>query len=277
MSTSTAIRPVARRLLKSSRIQQIPPTFLLPSLLAPIQQTSPFSSTSSGQYPRDMNRERGVSTIRHTGLRQPVSVSKEPLPKPVLDPKKRSQVQVDENHGLWGFFHSRDKPLNTPEEDAAHGRAWSVEELRRKSWEDLHALWWVCCRERNIIATADHERTRVEAGYGADESLRRARMVKTTQRGIKQALTERYYSWRDAEELAKVDPEVDLSGNGPAYRPVDFIEEEVPDVEDAEEISEEKLPKEVRDALDARQSREAFAEAEPIPEVKPEGRSPPSA
>lgn len=45
-------------------------------------------------------------------------------------------------------------------------------------------------------------------------------------RGIKQALTERYYSWREAEEVAQQDPEVNLSGDGPAYVPVDFIEEE---------------------------------------------------
>ena len=30
---------------------------------------------------------------------------------------------------------------------------WTAEELRRKSWEDLHVLWYKCIMERNIIAT----------------------------------------------------------------------------------------------------------------------------
>lgn len=169
MSTPTAIRPALRHLLKSSRSQQIPPTFLLPSLLT-AQQSTPFSSAASSLYPRDNNRERGVSTQRHTGLRQPVSVSKTLLPKPVLDPSKRSKVEVDPDHGLWQFFHSKDKPMNSPEEDYEHGRPWSVEELRGKGWEDLHALWWVCAKERNRIVTESFERQRLEAGYGDAES-----------------------------------------------------------------------------------------------------------
>ena len=99
-------------------------------------------------------------------MRQPVSVSKTPLPKPVLDPKKRSKVEVDPDHGLWHFFYSKDKPINTPEEDADHGRPWTVDELRGKSWEDLHALWWQCCKERNRISTNKFESERLEAGYG---------------------------------------------------------------------------------------------------------------
>lgn len=56
-----------------------------------------------------------------------------------------------------------------------------------------------------------------------------------TQRGIKQALTERYYSWEDARVLALTDPEVNMSGKGPAYNPSDMVEEDA-----AEEISSKK-------------------------------------
>ncbi len=56
-----------------------------------------------------------------------------------------------------------------------------------------------------------------------------------TQKAIKQVLTERYYSWQEAELLAQEDPEIDLSGEGPVYNPMEF-EEEV-DAEVKPEIS----------------------------------------
>lgn len=49
--------------------------------------------------------------------------------------------------------------------------------------------------------------------------------VRRTQRAIKQVLTERYYSWRDAEVIAKNDPEINLSRDGkPLYTPSDLME-----------------------------------------------------
>ncbi|RDW79703.1 54S ribosomal protein L4 [Coleophoma cylindrospora] len=239
MSTPAALRPAARWCLQPSRMYSVPPTFLLPSLAAN-QQASSFSSTSKSLYPRDNNRERGVSTQRRTGLRQPVSVSNNPLPQPILDPKKRSKVQVDENHGLWDFFHSKDKPMNTPEEDFAHGRPWSAEELRAKSWEDLHALWYMCCKERNRIITEGGERARLGAGYGDHEANRRDMTVRRTQRAIKQVLTERYYSWRDAEEVAKDDPEISFDGDGPIYIPQAFEEDSVEGTSAKEELATAK-------------------------------------
>lgn len=50
------------------------------------------------------------------------------------------------------------------------GRAWSVEELRRKSWEDLHRLWWLCVKERNILYTQSLERKRLDPGFGEYEA-----------------------------------------------------------------------------------------------------------
>lgn len=152
----------------------LPPSFLLPSLF-----TSSFSTTSPAAARRDGNPNRGVSALRRTGLRrrQTLSVKVEDLPKPVLDSKQRSQVDVDPNHGLWGFFNRDRYPFATPEYDNNHGRAWTVVELRAKDFEDLHKLWWVCVRERNRLATERHERKKADAGYGDWESEQREVVV----------------------------------------------------------------------------------------------------
>ncbi len=81
--------------------------------------------------------------------------------------------------------------------------------------------------------------------------------MRRTQRAIKQVLSERYYSWRDAEVLAKNDPEIDLSGEGPAYNPSNFVEEYVPAEEEASA------------ELDVKPEQDIPIEPEVKPEQKP--------
>jgi hypothetical protein len=38
--------------------------------------------------------------------------------------------------------------------------------------------------------------------------------IRETQKAIKHALTERYYSWEDARKLAESDPEIDIEEDG---------------------------------------------------------------
>lgn len=140
---------------------------------APIRLLS-TSARQAKNVTRDNNRFRGVSVLRRSGLREPVSVSKEQLPTPA---DYTPTIEENPDHGLWGFFPAPGKLMRTPEEDAQHGRAWTVQELRKKDWEDLHRLWWVCLRERNLIATADIERMRADFGFGHSESRARDAQV----------------------------------------------------------------------------------------------------
>lgn len=126
--------------------QEVPPAFLVPALQrGPFATKTQFSTSAANQYPRkafqkkkDSNPERGVSALRRTGLRHSVAMAKEPLPQPVLDPSKRSRVQVDKDHGLWGFFNKGKTVLSTPEEDQAHGIA--PRRLRRWIYQLIRAL-----------------------------------------------------------------------------------------------------------------------------------------
>jgi large subunit ribosomal protein L47 len=79
--------------------------------------------------------------------------------------------------------------------------------------------------------------------------------VRTTQRAIKQVLTERYYAWQEAQVLARDDSEINLEADGgPIYVPRDYLDEEV-----LEEVEPEQI-----------EARHETVEA--TPEVKSETR-----
>lgn len=83
---------------------------------------APFS-TSTCLFRGDNNKNRGVSALRRTGprKRQLLSIEREDLPEPVFDKARKSEVEVDPEHGLWQFFNKRRRIFSTPEEYAAHG------------------------------------------------------------------------------------------------------------------------------------------------------------
>ncbi|KAK5118452.1 hypothetical protein LTR62_002966 [Meristemomyces frigidus] len=202
----------------------LPVAFLLPAFNT-TPQSAPFSATTAPQARKDGNRNRGVSALRHTGIgkKQYLRVKPSDLPEPVLDPLKRTRVEVDENHPLWDFFYPTRDPdhlkrelIQSPDSINAHGRGWTVPELRLKDWDDLHRLWWVCVKERNRSATQELARQQVGGRYGMYgdyESNMRRDEVNKTMKCIKFVLTERFYAWENARVSAMEDEEVDLEAD----------------------------------------------------------------
>ncbi|KAG5438169.1 hypothetical protein PCANB_003020 [Pneumocystis canis] len=121
--------------------------------------------------------------------------------------KQLNYIKINPNHGLWDFFRdsedfpSKKEVLSTPQNDMKYGRAWMASELRTKSFEDLHRLWYLCLKERNIIATQRQERQRLRIFTGAEEASKRDHQVRLTMARLKFVLNERLRAWNEAKKL----------------------------------------------------------------------------
>ncbi|CAK4033655.1 54S ribosomal L4, mitochondrial [Lecanosticta acicola] len=220
------------------RASTLPPSFLLPAFTTTTTLPSPsssssFSTTTPHHARKDGNPYRGVSPLHRSGLNKTLRKSPDykglrdqlqrGLPQPVLDQSKRSEVEVDEDHGLWEFLPPGRHSLMDPSELRSHGRAWTAAELRKKDWDDLHRLWWVCLKEANRLQTQKAERNRLGEMYGDYENDARMKATKTTMDKIRTVLLERWYAWENARSEAMLDEEVnmyaELDNNEQAYFP----------------------------------------------------------
>lgn len=125
------------------------------------------------------------------------------------------RVPVNPSHGLYAFFERR--PADTTRGEVSDGtgdgkqmsstlptwtesqslssRAWRASELRLKSFEDLHTLWFVLLKERNLLSTQLEEARRlgVDIQQSTRVNERRWRVRKAMSR-IKYVLSERHHA-----------------------------------------------------------------------------------
>eukprot|EP00164_Ancoracysta_twista_P010767 GFYU01016365.1.p2 GENE.GFYU01016365.1~~GFYU01016365.1.p2 ORF type:complete len:103 (-),score=22.75 GFYU01016365.1:70-378(-) len=70
----------------------------------------------------------------------------------------------------------------------AVGRSWKASELRQHSFDDLHKLWWVLLREKNVLMT---ELDSAKSAGVPMEGRDRIRKVRKSMSRIKAVLGER--------------------------------------------------------------------------------------
>eukprot|EP01126_Amoeba_proteus_P039430 TRINITY_DN4156_c0_g1_i7.p1 TRINITY_DN4156_c0_g1~~TRINITY_DN4156_c0_g1_i7.p1 ORF type:complete len:161 (-),score=37.14 TRINITY_DN4156_c0_g1_i7:140-622(-) len=82
------------------------------------------------------------------------------------------------------------------------GRAWRTSELRLKSFSDLHKLWFVLLKEKNVLLTQKAERRSTKAPI-AWMNPYRMKKVRLSMARIKVVLSERKRVFETAQEKVK--------------------------------------------------------------------------
>ncbi|XP_016166288.1 39S ribosomal protein L47, mitochondrial-like [Arachis ipaensis] len=108
---------------------------------------------------------------------------------------------------------SGDKPRNALEEffevdrdmesdkPIVYGRGWKASELRLKSWDDLHKLWYVLLKEKNMLMT---QRQMLNSQNLRFPNPERIPKVRKSMCRIKQVLTERAIDEPDPRRSAEM-------------------------------------------------------------------------
>ncbi|KAF8903155.1 mitochondrial 39-S ribosomal protein L47 (MRP-L47)-domain-containing protein [Gymnopilus junonius] len=149
------------------------------------------------------------------GLRPSTRSLAQVVQKQTSGPSIAKKVPVRDDHGLYGFFRkkpaaglvgeARYEVVETPEEgQLVTGRAWEATELRNKSFKDLHTLWYVALREKNLLATQREEARRMGVTHpDLQVSKEKVRHCQKTMARIKLVLNERRLAFEGAMKIAE--------------------------------------------------------------------------
>lgn len=89
-----------------------------------------------------------------------------------------------------------DEKKHWGENDVPHGRAWQLAELRIKSNVDLHKLWFILLKEKNMLLTMEAESVEQHRLFPSAERLDK---VKISMRNLESVVRERNRAYYELE------------------------------------------------------------------------------
>ncbi|KAK4880264.1 hypothetical protein RN001_008410 [Aquatica leii] len=134
--------------------------------------------------------------------------------------------QTPSLRGLMEFF---DDEKNWGESDVKSGRSWRKDDLRIKSNTDLHKLWYILLKEKNMLLTMEHEHNDQARLFPGPERIDK---VIESMENLEEVVRERnraYYELETGETGEQIEKEI----TGPFGLPVDY------------KLTEHSIPKEV--------------------------------
>ncbi|XP_006637534.1 large ribosomal subunit protein uL29m [Lepisosteus oculatus] len=129
---------------------------------------------------RQFQKGLGVCSVRHASF-PPNSLSLHPLSANAhtllrssvgtgLAKQCRAVHASQCRRGLEDFF---DSPQNWGAPTVKSGAPWTAKQLRTKSNEDLHKLWYVLLKEKNMLLTVEQEAKRQRTQMPSPERLKK--------------------------------------------------------------------------------------------------------
>jgi len=122
-----------------------------------------------------------------------------------LNISKASFSTTQVKNDVMEFF---DDSKNWGQSEVKHGRAWTKDDLRIKSNTDLHKLWYVLLKERNMLLTMEHEYNDKGFYFPSPERLDK---VKIGMKNLEEVIKERnkaYFELETGEPGVRIDEEV---------------------------------------------------------------------
>ena len=117
-------------------------------------------------------------------------------------------------NGLEEYFDSP-KGWTWTDTQLLTGRSWLQSELRKKSFQDLHSLWWKLLKEKNKLESQKQEARRFQIFFPNSDRLHK---TKLSMNRIKNCLTERRIGWLQAQAILEKErraEEIKTSGKSP--------------------------------------------------------------